>query len=119
MKNFLKKFSKVGYFYIFKFGENFEVNVPLPMRWVDSEGGGLSIDSIEIEIRDIINILIGLGSVVAVAMIIVSGITLITSTGDPEKVEQGQRTLTGAIIGLVIVWVAGLIIKTILTALKV
>ncbi len=114
MKNFLKKFSRVGYFYIFKFGDNFEVNVPLPMRWSDPQGVGLSI-----EIRDIINILIGLGSVVAVAMIIVSGITLITSTGDPEKVEQGQRTLAGAIIGLVIVWVAGLIIKTILTALKV
>jgi len=109
VKDFLKRFGKVGYFYIFRFGDDLEVNVPLPMRWSDPQGVGLSI-----EIRDIINILIGLGSVVAVAMIIVSGITLITSTGDPDKVEQGQKTLTGAVIGLVIVWVAGLLIKILL-----
>ena len=106
MKDFLKKFSKAGFFYIFKFGD-YEVNVPLFMRWSSDAGLG-------IEIRNLINLLIALGSIVAVAMIIISGYTLITSTGDPDKVDQGQKTLTGAVIGLVIVWVAGLLIKTIL-----
>jgi hypothetical protein len=52
-------------------------------------------------------------------MIIVSGYTLITSTGNPDKVKQGQDTLTAALIGLVIVWIAGLIIKSILSILGV
>ena len=67
---------------------------------------------------DLVSMLMLLGSVVAVTMIIVSGYTLITSTGDPEKIEKGQKTLTGAIIGLVVVLIAGLIIKFVLELVK-
>jgi type IV secretory pathway VirB2 component (pilin) len=110
VNKYLKKISNLGLFaFTFNFGE-YQVTVPLPMRW--SSGAGL-----ELELRDLINLLIGLGSVVAVAMIIISGYTLITSTGNPDKVEQGQKTLTGAVIGLVIVWAAGLLIKTLLKGL--
>jgi hypothetical protein len=109
VKKLSKKIKNIPlYAFIFKF-DDYSVTGPLTRWWSDEKG-------LALHIRDIIDILIGFGSVVAVAMIIVSGITLITSTGDPDKVEQGQKTLTGAIIGLVIVWTAGLIIRTILTA---
>jgi hypothetical protein len=71
------------------------------------------------DVQGIIDLLVILSSIVAIVMIIVSGYTLITSTGNPDKVKQGQDTLTAALIGLVIVWIAGLIIKSILSILGV
>lgn len=85
----------------------FSVDTPVEWKW-------LSIKGVFNDVISLINILIGLGSVVAVAMIIVGGYTFIFSAGDPEKVEQGQKTLSGAIIGLVIVWIAGMLVKWLL-----
>ena len=53
--------------------------------------------------------------VVAVIFIIVSGYTLITSMGDSEKIQKGQKGLTASIIGLVIVFIARIIIDFILS----
>jgi hypothetical protein len=73
-----------------------------------------SLDDIIDEGLDIVDILIVLASVVAVAMIIVAGYKLITASGDPEKIESGQKTLTASVVGLIIVWAVGLIIKLVL-----
>ncbi|MCD4811020.1 pilin [bacterium] len=83
------------------------VDVPIDGKW-------LSIKDVFDDATSLINVLIGLGSVVAVAMIIVGGYTFIFSAGDPEKAEQGQRTLTGAVVGLVVVWIAGMVVKWLL-----
>jgi hypothetical protein len=42
--------------------------------------------------------------IVAVILIIISGITLITSGGDPKKIDQAKKTLTYAIAGLVLIF---------------
>lgn len=73
-----------------------------------------SLDDIIEEGLDVVDILVGLASVVAVMMIIVAGYKLITAAGDPEKIESGQKTLTASVVGLVIVWAVGLIIKLVL-----
>ena len=86
------------------------INTPIGEKWT-------SIEDILGDATNLINILIGLGSVVAVAMIIVGGYTLIFAAGEPDKIEQGSKTLTGAVIGLVVVWVAGIGIKFLLQLL--
>lgn len=107
MKRNLKKIFKKGL--LITIG-GVEVELPFNPRWP-------GVNTLVVDIKDLINFMIALGSVVAVAMIVVSGYTLITSAGDPEKASQGQKTLTGAIIGLIIVWVAGLLVKFVLTEL--
>ncbi len=43
---------------------------------------------------------------VAVILIIVSGIRLITSDGDPKKVDQARKTFSFAIIGLLLIFLS-------------
>lgn len=107
MKKFLKKISKTGLLATINIGGEHTVEFPLPARWSGAE-------DVLIEGADIVNILIVLGSIIAVGMMITSGYILITSAGNPDKIEQGQKSLTGAIIGLAVVWIAGLVIKTVL-----
>lgn len=48
---------------------------------------------------------------VALIFIIISGLKLIRSNGDPKEAEGAQQTLTYAIIGLVIVLLAAAIVN--------
>lgn len=50
----------------------------------------------------------------AIIVIIVSGIRFITSSGDAAKVTQARKTLTGAVIGLVVIILAHTLIVFIL-----
>jgi hypothetical protein len=84
-------------------GESVTVDYPIITGWDE-------IEDIFTETENLIQFLIGFSAVVCVAMIIVGGYTMITSSGNPEKVEQGQKTLTGAVIGLVICFIAWLIV---------
>jgi len=52
------------------------------------------------------NSLVGLSALVAVIMIIYSGITFITAAGDPDKINKASGTLTAAVIGMIIVFLA-------------
>ena len=53
-----------------------------------------------------INYFIAFSAVVAVALIIMAGYNFITAAGDPEKIEKGQKGITAAIVGMVIVLLA-------------
>ena len=46
-------------------------------------------------------------------LIIISGIRIIVSSGDREKVQKAKKTLTAAIVGLVIIVLAGIIAQII------
>lgn len=46
-------------------------------------------------------------------LIIISGIRIIISSGDREKVQKAKNTLTAAIIGLIIIVLAGIIAQII------
>ena len=109
MKKRLKDILKGGMFLTIG---GYQIDTPIEPKWA----GMLSLFK---DVQGIVNLVIAFSSVVAVAMIIVSGYTLITSTGNPEKIEQGQKTLTGSVIGLAIVWVAGLLVKALLAILNV
>ncbi|MBZ9578270.1 TrbC/VirB2 family protein [Patescibacteria group bacterium] len=53
----------------------------------------------------------------AVLMFVISGIMLLTATGDPEKIRGGKKLLKATVIGLVIVLAAWLIVNTIVVFL--
>lgn len=61
-----------------------------------------------------INFFIAFAAVVAVIMIVVAGYKFITAAGDPDKIEGGKKMITAAVVGLIIVFVAALIVKYIL-----
>ncbi len=73
---------------------------------------GSSIDG---TIKSIVNILSIFVGVVAVIMIIIGGFRYVTSAGSAEGVTAAKRTLLYAIIGLVIVVLAQVIVRFVLT----
>lgn len=95
----IKDFFKKGLFLTIG---GYSVDFPIGEKWNTP-------DDLLNNILDIVNGAINLSIVVAVAMIVVGGYTLIMSGGDPDKAEQGQKTLTNSIIGLAIVFVVKLI----------
>lgn len=66
-----------------------------------------------IAIQNVINALTALAGVVALFLIVYSGIKFITSGGDKEKLESAKKTLTFAIIGLVFIMFSFVILKII------
>ncbi len=55
---------------------------------------------------------------VAVVLIVVAGYMFITSAGDPEKVQRAQKVITGAIVGMVIVFLARMIVGFVFDVLQ-
>lgn len=58
----------------------------------------------------VLNGAINLSGLIAVAILVMGAYKMITSAGDPGKIEEATGTITNAIIGLVVVFVARLII---------
>ena len=59
-------------------------------------------DSLMSRVKVIINVVLGILGVVAVAMIIVGGIMYTTSQGNPDKVKQAKDIVIYSIVGLVV-----------------
>lgn len=72
---------------------------------LDDTGGPVSTDPITF-IQNAINWGVGLIALVAVVFLIIGGVKYITSSGDSKKVEEAQGTITNAVIGLVICFIA-------------
>ena len=62
----------------------------------------------------ILNWLIGAAGVVCVVMIIVAGYSYMTAGGDESKVKDASKTLTNAIIGLAICFIAVMLVNFVL-----
>jgi type IV secretory pathway VirB2 component (pilin) len=63
----------------------------------------------------ILQFVVTLVGVIAVLVIIISGILYMTSNGDTTRVQIAKKTLTGGIIGLVIAILSLVIVKTIVS----
>jgi len=66
----------------------------------------------------LINLAFGIVAIVSIAFIIWGGYQYITSRGDEEKAESGKKTITNAIIGLVLVILSYTIVLIIQNALR-
>ncbi len=62
----------------------------------------------------VIDWLVPIGVVISLVFIIIGGYMWMTSAGNPDKVKQAQGTLTWAILGLVLILLAGLLISTLI-----
>lgn len=77
------------------------------IRWTE----GLTLESLVAgRITTAINFFFYFSALVAVTFVIASGYMFITSSGDPEKIEKAQKALTAAIVGMIIVFLARVII---------
>jgi hypothetical protein len=65
----------------------------------------------------ILKALLFLSGIIAVLVIIIGGFWYITSAGNTEQAEKGQRALTNAIIGLIVVILAYAIVNIITSSL--
>ncbi len=64
---------------------------------------------------NLINWAVGLAALVCVVILIASGYKYITAAGDEAKVESATKTLTFAIIGLVVCFIAVILVKFVLS----
>lgn len=75
------------------------------------ENKAKDLPAIETLIKNISSIITNAAGAIAVLMIIIGGITYITSAGNSERIEKGKKTLTYAILGLLLVILAKVILK--------
>lgn len=66
-------------------------------------------------ITSLINWAVGIAALVCVVILIASGYKYITAAGDETKVESATKTLTFAIIGLVVCFIAVILVKFVLS----
>lgn len=78
----------------------------------NAEGSG---DSLNNTIEQVVNIFSVIVGVVAVIMIIIGGFKYITSGGDSGKVGSAKSTIIYAIVGLIIVALAQVIVKFVIS----
>jgi hypothetical protein len=89
------------------------VSVPNPAPGLFSEKFGTDIRSI---LTNILTLLIGLAGLVAVALIVWGGYQIATARGNDEIAKSGKKTLTNAIIGLLIIILAYVIVSVVVNA---
>jgi hypothetical protein len=65
---------------------------------------------VPIVIQNVINAALVFSGLIALVLIIYSGVRYITSRGDEQKLADAKRTLTWALIGLVIIFLSFFIV---------
>ncbi|MDD4382241.1 MAG: hypothetical protein PHE21_02765 [Candidatus Dojkabacteria bacterium] len=68
---------------------------------------------IDTKIVVLINWITIVSSVVAVVFLIVAGYTYMTAMGEPDKVDTAQKMITGSIIGLVVIFIARMLVTVV------
>jgi hypothetical protein len=74
------------------------------------------VSNVENFIRSIITVFAGLAGLVATGFLVAGGFTYITSSGNPEYLDRGKRTITYALIGLAIT-IGAFVLSNIVTSL--
>lgn len=62
-------------------------------------------------VLNVMRLVLGLAPLVAVVMLIFGGFMWMTSGGDEERLEQAKKTVSGALIGLVIIFLSWAIVN--------
>lgn len=77
--------------------------------------GGLASKDLNTTLNTIINVVIGIVGFVAVVMMILGGISFITSQGDSAKVTKARNTILYGVVGLVVALLAFAIVNFVLS----
>jgi hypothetical protein len=84
--------------------------------WLSALSGSGVNEDLGSLITRLINWAIGIAALISVVMLIFSGYRYITAAGDENKVEAATKTLTYSIVGLVICFIAVILVKFVLTS---
>ena len=63
-------------------------------------------------LTNIVNAFLIIGGILAVAAVVVGGYQIMMSQGDPAGIEKGKKTITQAIIGVIIISASMIILHT-------
>ena len=77
----------------------------------------VSFESLDEFVVHIVNLAISFSVLIAIAALIIAGFKYILAMGDEEKVEEATKSLIFAIVGLVIVFIAPLVVEYITNTL--
>ena len=84
-----------------------------PEDWIGGVNEGVTGD-LKSWVSDVINLAIGLAALVCVVVLIASGYQYITASGDESKIEKATKSLTYAIVGLVICFISVILVQFVL-----
>lgn len=76
-----------------------------------ANGTGVAVSLTQI-ITNIVNVILLVAGALAVIYLIYSGILYITAAGNPDSAKKGQQGVINAIIGIVIIALAYVIVRT-------
>lgn len=83
-------------------------------EWSGS-GSNLSKNDLMQTLQIVINVVVGVVGFVAVVMIILGGVSFVTSQGDSSKVAKARNTILYGVIGLIVSMLAFAIVNFVLT----
>jgi type IV secretory pathway VirB2 component (pilin) len=69
------------------------------------------VDAILAPVMKVYNVIKYTATVIGVLVIVFAGITFITSSGDRLKKEKAKHMGIGVVVGLIVIWVAPLVVK--------
>lgn len=78
-------------------------------------GDVATLACIPIIVKNVVNAALAFSGLVALILLIYAGIMYVTSKGDPQKVESAKKTVTYAIVGLIIIFMSFFIVSLIST----
>ncbi|MHC1716623.1 MAG: Mbov_0395 family pilin-like conjugal transfer protein [Candidatus Dojkabacteria bacterium] len=87
-----------------------------PESFLGKVEGGVQTNLLD-WLGDVINVAVGLAALVCVAILIYSGYLYITAAGDENKVSTATKSLTYAIVGLVICFIAVILVRFVLSSI--
>jgi amino acid transporter len=108
MKSILKKISLLLVFIAFA-----AIEVKNPAPGLFSEAFGTDAKTI---ITGVITVLLGFAGLISMAYIILGGYQIATSGGNEDSVKNGRKTLTNAIIGLLVIIFSYIIVSVVINA---
>lgn len=72
--------------------------------------GVAKIEDFSTVFNNIVSVILGLAGIIFFVLLIIGGFRYITSGGDPKAIEGAKKTLTSAIIGLIVILMSYLIL---------
>lgn len=65
-------------------------------------------------IRDVLNLLLGFVAIIAIAVLVYGGFLYVTALGDHSKASTAKQVILYAVIGLVIIGIAGIAVNVVI-----
>lgn len=84
-----------------------DVNFNQPLSSQDKQ----QFDAMLVPVMKIYNLVKYIATVIGVLMMVFSGITFVTAGGEMAKKEKAKNMGVGVIVGLIVIWVAPLIVQ--------